>query len=85
MVGVPAVVTPVAAEGLDVVDGEGVFITDAPSVLAERIECLLRDDDEWQRVAQLGHDRIVRHNGRAAAASLLTRAFAQALNSGTEH
>ena len=48
---IPVVSTSVGAEGLDVRDGENIFIADAPQDFAERCLALLHDSDARQRMA----------------------------------
>jgi O-antigen biosynthesis protein len=66
MVGVPAVATPIAVEGLKIANGEGAVIADDPEVIAEEVGRLLNDDSSWRRVAGRGREAIVHENGRDA-------------------
>jgi glycosyltransferase involved in cell wall biosynthesis len=45
--GLPAAMTPVAAEGMYIDDGVHGFVADEPAALAERLVCLMRDDEVW--------------------------------------
>jgi O-antigen biosynthesis protein len=49
--GVPCVMTPVAAEGLDLPEELAWLVADRPDLLADRIAKLCRDDARHQRVA----------------------------------
>jgi glycosyltransferase involved in cell wall biosynthesis len=48
---IPVVSTSVGAEGLDVRDGENIFIADSPQDFADRCVALLDDSDARQRMA----------------------------------
>ena len=66
MVGVPAVATSVAAEGLEIADGEGAVIVDDPDAMAEALDRLLNDDPSWERLAGRGREPMLRSHGRDA-------------------
>jgi len=50
--GVPCVMTPVAAEGLDLPEELAWLVADEPNLLADRIAKLCRDNTHHQRVAK---------------------------------
>ena len=50
--GVPCVMTPVAAEGLDLPEELAWLVGDEPDLLADRIAKLCRDNARYQRVAK---------------------------------
>jgi glycosyltransferase involved in cell wall biosynthesis len=52
--GVPCVVSPIAAEGMNVHDRQTVLLAHSPSEFAERIEELYRDADLWRSISQAG-------------------------------
>ena len=51
VLGIPAVVSPIALQGLAYRDGESVFIADDPQEFADRCICLLTDDELNERIA----------------------------------
>lgn len=51
VLGIPAVVSPIALQGLAYRDGESVFIADDPQEFADRCICLLTDDELNDRMA----------------------------------
>jgi glycosyltransferase involved in cell wall biosynthesis len=52
--GVPCVVSPIAAEGMNVHDRQTVLVAHSPSEFAERIEELYRDAELWRSISQAG-------------------------------
>ena len=73
--GLPVVATPVAAEGMDVSDGEQLIVASDPAAFADRLVALYGDEAMWRRLsdagrrhvlAQFGHDAI-----RSSVGSLL--------------
>ena len=52
--GVPVVCTPIAAEGMEISDGEHALIAGAPRDFAEAVLRLLRDDSLWERLSLNG-------------------------------
>jgi glycosyltransferase involved in cell wall biosynthesis len=70
--GVPAVVTPVAAEGMDLEHGAQVLIAADPRSLAEGLLTLLEDDDLWMKMSDacMGFARG-RWSGQAAQTGLI--------------
>jgi glycosyltransferase involved in cell wall biosynthesis len=66
MAGVPVVATSIAAEGLEIVNGEGAMIENDPEGIAGAVNRLLDDDEHWEQVAGGGRERIVRGHGRDA-------------------
>lgn len=58
--GVPVVATTIGAEGLGLIDGEEIDVTDDPSSYAERLIALASDDELWLRRRQRFTKRIAR-------------------------
>ena len=56
--GVPCVMTPVAAEGLDLPEELAWLVGDEPDLLADRIAKLCRDDARYQRVVKACKEHI---------------------------
>jgi glycosyltransferase involved in cell wall biosynthesis len=56
MTGTPVVTTPIGAEGLGLRHREHAVIADTPGDLAAGLAHLLTDADEWQRLADAGHE-----------------------------
>jgi len=65
--GVPAVCTPVAAEGMLLSPGEDVLVGETPEALADHVIALLRDDALWQRLSAAGLDYARRVTSRDSA------------------
>ncbi|MFW7269426.1 glycosyltransferase family 4 protein [Gluconacetobacter sp. Hr-1-5] len=49
--GLPCVLSAIAAEGMNLVDGENVLIADTPEMFADRIVALTSDEDLWLRMS----------------------------------
>ena len=56
--GLPVVTTEVGAEGLDGEDGENMLIADDPEALAQRILCIVEDDDLWRTLSHGGRELV---------------------------
>src|SRR5262249_15567301 len=56
--GIPCVMTPVAAEGLELPAELQALVADEPGELAQRIAALCRDDREYRRLAAAGHGYV---------------------------
>jgi glycosyltransferase involved in cell wall biosynthesis len=52
--GRPVVATPLAAEGLDAVDGRDIILAETAMELSEAVDRLIRNPDEGQRIADNG-------------------------------
>jgi hypothetical protein len=78
--GAPSVSTRIGAEGLPIVHGEHVLITDDPARFAKHIEQPGHDRDIWERLASAGRTTIDRTHGcsygKARFASILDRLIA---------
>jgi glycosyltransferase involved in cell wall biosynthesis len=59
MVGTPVVTTSIGAEGMDLRHREHAVIADSPGDLAAGLAHLLTDAQEWQALADSGHDLAV--------------------------
>jgi glycosyltransferase involved in cell wall biosynthesis/SAM-dependent methyltransferase len=69
--GVPGVVTSIAAEGMELRDGEQLLIADEPADMAAAIVRLYRDPALWDRLARSSYDFVVeRFSPRAARRSM---------------
>ena len=71
--GLPTVVTPIAAEGLHLVDGENSLIADDPPAFAAAIERLYRSEPLWLELSQNGRNTIEKHFFVEAVARELDR------------
>jgi glycosyltransferase involved in cell wall biosynthesis len=49
--GLPCVLTTVAAEGMNLIDGENVLVADTPELFADRIIELVGDEGVWKRLS----------------------------------
>jgi glycosyltransferase involved in cell wall biosynthesis len=56
--GLPAVATPDAARGLEVVPGEHLMVADDPSAAVDPLVRVLTDDDLWRRLSLRGRELI---------------------------
>ncbi|MGH8092341.1 MAG: glycosyltransferase [Chthoniobacterales bacterium] len=52
--GVPVVATPVAVEGMSLIDGEEVMIAEKPAAFAERLVELYLSEELWRRISRNG-------------------------------
>jgi len=68
MVGTPAVATAMAAEGLDLRDGEHFLLAEDPVTFARSITRLLQDEELWHRLCRQGREHM-----RAARSRETTR------------
>ncbi|HFD86281.1 MAG TPA: glycosyltransferase [Gammaproteobacteria bacterium] len=66
-VGLPVVVTSLAAEGMSLTDGENVLIADGAKKISDAIVKVYRDESEWQRLSRNGLAFADRNWGAAAA------------------
>ena len=64
--GLPAVATPVAAEGLELIGGEHLLVATDPGEFAQHVIHLYRDEATWTRIRTAGRDHIARHLGYEA-------------------
>jgi glycosyltransferase involved in cell wall biosynthesis len=66
--GVPAVASPVAAEGIPAVENRDIFVARSTPEWCERTLELLRDDHTWTAMSRAGRSLIEQHYSRAANA-----------------
>jgi glycosyltransferase involved in cell wall biosynthesis len=59
--GLPAVTTPVGAEGFGITDGVEVLIADEPEAFAAAVVRSYEDKELWERLSEQGHRHIERH------------------------
>ncbi len=71
--GLPVVATHVAAEGMQLTDGEDVLLADDSAEFVAAIERLLDDDALWLRLSEGGLQNVQRHFSRTAARDVLAR------------
>jgi glycosyltransferase involved in cell wall biosynthesis len=64
LVGTPSVVTPLAAEGLDLVSGEHALVATDVQGFAASVETLIRDEALWTRLQQSGRAYALGRHGR---------------------
>lgn len=64
--GVPSVVTTIAAEGMNVVDGAHALVRDEPILFAEAVIRLYQDENLWERIARGGRALVEDNFGDAA-------------------
>lgn len=73
MLGTPVVGTSIAAEGLDLIDGQDVLIADDAASFAAAVEGLVGDRKLWDRLRTHGRERALTAHGRDAARDALAR------------
>ncbi|WP_250064239.1 glycosyltransferase family 4 protein [Stenotrophomonas mori] len=73
--GLPVVVTPIAAEGMFIEDGEQALVADGTGPFAAAVVRLDRDDTLWQRLSDAGRENIRRHFSAENAAQVLAGVF----------
>jgi O-antigen biosynthesis protein len=61
--GLPVVATSIAAEGLDLVDGEHIAVADDPASFARRLVELYRSETVWTRLSTKGRHHIAQRLG----------------------
>ncbi|MBV9012376.1 MAG: glycosyltransferase [Pseudonocardiales bacterium] len=69
--GLPTVGTPVAVEGMGLVDGQHVLVAADAAGFAERVLALLEDDTLWRTLSAAGASVITQRFGPAAARAAL--------------
>ena len=71
--GLPVVATPVAAEGMQLVDGRDVLLADDAASFASAVLAVHEDPELWLRLSDGGLENVRRHFSREAAADTLHR------------
>ncbi len=74
--GLPTVVTPIAAEGMHLVDGENALIAESPQAFADAIVRGYHNADLWQRLSDGGLRNIQTHFSIELARQQVNRLFA---------
>jgi glycosyltransferase involved in cell wall biosynthesis len=69
--GLPTVCTPVAVEGMELLDGQHVLVADDASGFADRVVALLDDDILWRTVSDAGASVVVERFGPDIARAAL--------------
>jgi len=73
--GLPAVVSPIAAEGMAISDGCEVLIAETPTEWAEAIMRLQGDADLRRRLASLARKYVLEHHSEARVSEQMRRVF----------
>ena len=75
--GLPAVATPLAAEGMHLVDKEQIMIASSPQEFADRVVAVYRDESLWRRLSDGGRRHVQKHLSyeavRATVSAMLAR------------
>ena len=71
--GLPCVVTSVAAEGMHLTNGVDILIADDPSGFAQAVARVYEDDDLWQSLSQAGLENIAKHFSFSVAQDALEK------------
>jgi GT2 family glycosyltransferase/SAM-dependent methyltransferase len=74
--GLPVVATPMAAEGMGLVDGVHGAVAEDPAAFAAGVVRLLRDDELWRSASAAGRDLVEETLGTARFEALLAAALA---------
>lgn len=74
--GLPVVASPIAAEGVPLVDGESALIADSPAQFAEECLRLERDDELWRTLSRAGQDVVDEFFSPAVVRAQVQAAFA---------
>jgi GT2 family glycosyltransferase len=75
--GLPCVASSIAAEGMDLQDGEAIAIADEPRAIAEAIAWLHQDEEAWLRLQRGGLDYISRTCSEDSVLARFRRMFAR--------
>jgi glycosyltransferase involved in cell wall biosynthesis len=59
----PIVTTSVGIEGIDLIDGDDVFIADDPAIFAQKVLLLYHDEALWRRMAENAYAKITQRYG----------------------
>jgi len=73
--GLPVVATPVAVEGMHMVDGVNCLVADSSSDFARACARLDEDDELWSRLSAGGLELVGRHFSREVVSRQVARAF----------
>jgi glycosyltransferase involved in cell wall biosynthesis len=74
--GLPAVASPIAAEGIPAVEDRDLFVARAPRDWTDRIVRLLADDAAWTAMSAAGRSVVEKHYSRDAAGRHVDRLIA---------
>ena len=74
--GMPVVVTPIAAEGMHLVDGHDALIAETATGFADAIGRLYHDESLWMQLSEHGLDNVRLHFSAQAARDTLRKALA---------
>lgn len=76
--GVPVIATPVAVEGMHLIQDHDVLLADTAEAFARAAHQLQQDGDLWQRLSLASIDNVKRHFSSRLAYEALERALAPA-------
>lgn len=76
--GVPVVATPMAAEGMHLVDGHDVLVAETAGQFAAAIARLAREPELWERLSLNGQENVRQHFSRDRAREALRMALGPA-------
>lgn len=76
--GVPVVATPMAAEGMHLVDGHDVLVAETAEQFAAAIARLAREPELWERLSLNGQENVRQHFSRDRAREALRMALGPA-------
>ena len=73
--GVPVVASPIAAEGIPVVDGRDMLIADTPESFSDAIVELYHNETLWSQMSANGLEIVTQHFSFLAAQQALINVF----------
>lgn len=76
--GLPVVVTPIAAEGMHLIDGHDALIAETAAGFADATWRVYQDEALWMQLSEHGLDNVRRHFSAQAARDTLRKALAAA-------
>ena len=74
--GLPVVVTPIAAEGMHLVDGHDALIAETAAGFADATWRVYQDEALWMQLSEHGLENVRRHFSAQAARDTLRKALA---------
>jgi O-antigen biosynthesis protein len=73
--GVPVIATPIAVEGMKLVDGEDVLVANDATAFVKAVASLIQDERLWTRLSEGGVANVEKHFSRQTAHEVLGRAI----------
>lgn len=74
--GLPVIATPIAVEGMQLIENTDVLVADNADRMADAVARLIHDEALWQTLSEHGLDNVRRHFSAQAADAMLRRVLA---------